>query len=154
MTATCQTCHEDLPVTKFPTRSTPWGTRRDTSVCRACRKGARTTDLQWTPGPTTSTRCTQTVLMQFGITDTVPMDGMGVLCALQMAGYTYTDTPYVGTVRSFVAEHQAGSWYIFTAGHAMAVIDGVLVDSEERGPDGRRMQGAYRIVKKSPGISA
>ena len=110
---------------------------------------------QWTTGPDSSTRCTQTVLMQFGIFDRVPENGWGVLQALLDNGWTY-DVHYplgiytdnLGTVSRFVREHPTGRWYIVTKGHAMAVIDGVLVDSAAEGPNRRRLLAAYEVYRK------
>jgi hypothetical protein len=40
-------------------------------------------------------------------------------------------------------------WYFYTAGHAMALVDGQLVDTQfEEGSDLRRIQGMYRIIDK------
>lgn len=108
---------------------------------------------QWTTGPDSSTRCTQTVLMQFGIFDRVPRDGAGLLQALMENGWTYQaywprDEAYTDTVAKFVREHQTGSYYIVTRGHAMAVINGVLVDSAGEGPNRRRLIGAFKVYRK------
>jgi hypothetical protein len=104
----------------------------------------------WTAGPQEARRCTETVLMQFGIFGRRPHTGIGVLGALMENGWTYRPVEvdgaeYRGTVRRFCREHPTGRYYVATSGHAMAVIDGVLVDSAERGPDGRRVIGAFEV---------
>lgn len=53
------------------------------------------------------------------------------------------------TVKQFVKEHPKGSHYIATRGHAMAVIDGKLHDSSNKGPDGRKIQLSYEVTKKN-----
>lgn len=52
------------------------------------------------------------------------------------------------SVKQFVKEHPTGSHYIATRGHAMAVINGKLHDSSNKGPDGRKIQLSYEVTKK------
>jgi GNAT superfamily N-acetyltransferase len=107
----------------------------------------------WTEGPEDSDRCTETVLNQFGIFGRAPRDGLGVLDALMANGWTYryvehNGEPFRGTVREFYDTYKVGQFYIASRGHAMAMIDGLLVDSAGRGPDGRHIIGAFEIYRK------
>lgn len=108
---------------------------------------------RWTAGPAEVQRCTEAVLMQFGIFGRRPRTGLGVLEALQNAGWRYravgTDLePFRGTIRRFCQLHPTGTYYVATSGHAMALVDGVLVDTAERGPDGRRVIGAFHVYRR------
>jgi len=51
------------------------------------------------------------------------------------------------TVRTFVQTHPKGAWYIGTYHHAMAVINGRLVDAEGKGLDGRLVTLCVQVVK-------
>jgi hypothetical protein len=51
------------------------------------------------------------------------------------------------TVKQFVKDHPQGSHYIATRGHAMAVINGKLHDSSNRGVDGRKIHLSYEVTK-------
>lgn len=46
------------------------------------------------------------------------------------------------TVQQFVAQHPRGTHFVITDGHAMALINGQLVDAANQGPDARRIVGA------------
>jgi hypothetical protein len=46
------------------------------------------------------------------------------------------------TVQQFVAQHPRGTHFITTDGHAMALINGALVDAANKGPDARRIVSA------------
>lgn len=116
--------------------------------------------LQWTSGPGTATRCTEATLNAFGIWGEVPHTGLGVLETLCKNGYGYAGeedgrlTKFGrvshGTVRAFMKAHPTGDYYISTEGHAMALRDGLLTDTAERGIDGRIVRTAYRIRKVNP----
>lgn len=49
------------------------------------------------------------------------------------------------TVQQFVAQHPSGTYYISTHGHAMAVINGNLVDAAQKGADSRRIISALQF---------
>ena len=51
------------------------------------------------------------------------------------------------TVKQFVKEHPTGSHYISTRGHAMALINGKLHDSSNRGADGRKIQLSFGVER-------
>lgn len=106
----------------------------------------------WTEGPLESDRCTETVLMQFGVFGKRPQTGLGVLEALMNNGWTYRHVevdgePFRGTVKQFYDRFKEGKFYIASQGHAMAMIDGLLVDAEGRGPDGRKIIGAFEVYR-------
>jgi hypothetical protein len=50
-----------------------------------------------------------------------------------------------GTLRSFVAAHPRGKFFLTTRGHALALIDGDLIDTTERGADERKVLTVLRI---------
>ncbi len=90
--------------------------------------------------------------MQFGVFGKRPRDGLGVLEALQSAGWTYRAVevggePFRGTVKEFYDQFKEGKFYFASAGHAMALIDGLLVDSAGNGPDRRRVIGAFEVYR-------
>lgn len=77
------------------------------------------------------------------------LSGLGVLEALQTSGYGYTQVETEAkTVAAFVKSAPAGAWYLFTAGHALAYVDGELTDTERRGADRRRLLGVYRVTAR------
>lgn len=74
----------------------------------------------------------------------VPVYGSQVEAYLMQHGLKPRPEPEaVGkTVQQFVATHRVGTHYISTDGHAMALIQGQLVDAAQQGPDSRRIVGA------------
>lgn len=110
-------------------------------------------------------RCTTATLLALGVEPRfTPRTGSGVAEHLSLRdggpGYTphcghgrpHSDTSCVPcqhgqqyTLRRFVRENPTGRWVLATSGHSMALVDGVLVDTEQRGPDGRRMLYALRV---------
>ena len=101
----------------------------------------------------TSTRCTHATYEAItgkAWTGRTLRTGQDLLNALQNAGYTYItncDADRPKTLRSLGNDWPDGTWYIHTSGHAMAMIDGILTDTEGRGFDMRRINGMARIVK-------
>lgn len=71
----------------------------------------------------------------------IPLTGADVVHALQHAGLKYQrDESAAGKALSqWVPAHRTGTWYVSTDGHAMALINGQLVDAEHKGPDNRRI---------------
>ena len=51
------------------------------------------------------------------------------------------------TVKTFVETHPKGAWYIGTKGHAMAVCNGVLTDTENKGLDSRLILICAAVVR-------
>lgn len=85
------------------------------------------------------------------------VDGGHFLSLLKDVGFGYEVLGRVApTVSALMKmpEYQTGLYYFFTSGHAMALVDGVLTDTEERGPDGRRIIGVYRIIRRAPVTAA
>lgn len=142
------------------------------------RSGARMTivSIEWAPGgprpmlksddgggwtmadlsrSVTATRCTNLAFEALtGLCPTAEIvDGGQFLEMITEAGYGYAAMYDLNglTLRQLVErpEVQQGSFYLFTSGHALALVDGVLTDAEERGPDGRRVKQIYRITKRS-----
>jgi hypothetical protein len=79
----------------------------------------------------------------------IPLTGVGVVQALQKHGLKMEmDYSSIGkSVSQFVPTHRIGTWYISTNGHAMALINGQLIDAENKGPDGRRIVAAIQFKK-------
>jgi hypothetical protein len=97
-----------------------------------------------------ASRCTEAAIA--AITgerpDVVPMSGAGVLQYLTNNGWNWEDSwTTLKTVKSVCDAGLEGRWYLFTSGHAMALVDGVLTDTEDLGPNGRRVLGLYRVWK-------
>ncbi len=102
---------------------------------------------RWTTGPDASGRCTETVLLQFGITGQRPEGVIGMLDALIAAGFRVRSASTGSqTVAEFCADRPSGRFYFGTDGHALALIDGLLVDSAGQGPDSRRVLGAFEVL--------
>jgi GNAT superfamily N-acetyltransferase len=81
-----------------------------------------------------------------------PMHGVGVLELIRAAGLKFGMVgtiydPQRETVRAWIARHPRGAFYISTAGHAMAVIDGKLFDATGRGADRRIVQTALEVYE-------
>lgn len=80
----------------------------------------------------------------------VPIDNPGVLRILDAKGLSYQ--PFFKeagrTVKQFAGLHKIDAWYLLTPGHAMALIRGELFDAENKGPDLRKLQGAYKITRR------
>jgi hypothetical protein len=78
-------------------------------------------------------RCTEATLRALGVIGKSPQYGAGVLQALSEHGYRlqHLTTDTVG-LRTFMAGHPTGRYYLASAGHAMALVDGVLTDTSER----------------------
>ena len=76
----------------------------------------------------TSTRCTQAVLRAFDI-EGYPYYGTGVLEYLKAGGLDVrcidSDVPFV----KWMKEKHEGSYVLFTKGHALAVVNGVVIDT-------------------------
>lgn len=101
-----------------------------------------------------SSRCTNVAFE--ALTGSCPSheirDGGEFLELITKAGFGYVGLYDLAglTLRQLVErpEVKQGSFYVFTSGHALALVDGVLTDAEGRGPDGRRVKGVYRITER------
>ena len=78
----------------------------------------------------------------------VPETDVGVLEILTKERLAYKPIPIVvgKTVQQFVNTYSRGAWYIVTQGHAIAIVNGEIFDSEIRGADGRKILQAYEIT--------
>lgn len=100
----------------------------------------------------TSTRCTQATLLGFGITG-YPFQGSGCLEYLKNNRFVTTpvrfDRPIV-TMEFFRRRliDLGADYLIFTKGHAMSVIQGILIDTDTNKWDGRKIEHAW-IVKRA-----
>jgi len=94
-------------------------------------------------------RCTNAVMRAFGICADDAMNTGHILSSLRQAGWKYQPVrlPWdrKARLREFVATHQAGRYVIGVRRHAMALIDGKLTDTMNRGPDGRHLQDVYAV---------
>lgn len=95
-------------------------------------------------------RCTEATLRALGINGVCPRDGTGVLDAFNRAKRTwrpmlpsFDDVPK--TLRSFVKRYPRGCYYLVTSGHALALVNGKLTDTTERGPDKRHVLVAIEV---------
>ncbi|MDD5151122.1 MAG: hypothetical protein PHC28_11725 [Flavobacterium sp.] len=80
-----------------------------------------------------------------------PLDGISTIARLKQAGLkvkNVLDQEYIGkTLKSFVKNHPIGVFYVGIRGHALAVIDGKLIDSSNKGIDNRKIIGHFEIIK-------
>lgn len=108
---------------------------------RRTSRGRRVTEAR---GP--GQRCTEAALAALGVSGWSPKYGTGVMLVLEdEGGYRVSDTieGTLGEARQLCAH---GIWYLFTvhgAGHAMALVDGVLTDTA--GISDRRRVFALRL---------
>lgn len=87
-----------------------------------------------------SVRCTQATLRAFGI-EGIPKTGSGCLEYLTNAGYKCTSEPHLRAMMMASWSRTADrskDYLITTYGHAMAFVDGQLVDTEHKGFDKKR----------------
>jgi len=95
-------------------------------------------------------RCTEAVLLAFGITGVTPIYGTGVIEALVNNGYQCTlieDHPK--TLRNFMRDKrfQEGDYYLCSSGHAMALRNGVLTDTDKSRGDLKRLLLVFQITR-------
>lgn len=94
----------------------------------------------------TEERCTQATLKAFNI-DACPVHGTGVIEKLQNAGWKYKLINTKGIkLEDFIKSHKKGKYYISTAGHSMALINGKLTDTA-KGTGKRKIQVALEVYK-------
>lgn len=80
----------------------------------------------------------------------VPENGYGVLQILTRRGLAYRpeQTAIGHPLVQFVPQHRRGEWYLVTPGHALALVEGALVDAEAKGADQRVLQAAMLISRR------
>lgn len=99
-----------------------------------------------------ASRCTEATLRGFGI-DEIPHFGSGCLEYLKHHDYnleliTFLSGKTMRRVQQWKEQNDpTGSFFIQTKGHAMAIVDGFLIDTERKGYDGRKIQFAWRVRK-------
>jgi hypothetical protein len=99
-------------------------------------------------------RCTQATLEALGIRGECPIYGVGVVQAIKKAGYrtrivdeTVDDYLQPVGLKTFIEQHQTGRYYVMSAGHAMALVNGVLTDTSERKISDRiKVVGAVEVL--------
>ena len=100
-----------------------------------------------------SVRCTQATLRAFGIEDAIPKTGSGCLEYLTSRGFTCKRITFVEgiTLKGLKTIHglKEGMYLINTHGHAIALIDGILVDTENKGFDNRIVEFCWHVLKPS-----
>lgn len=92
-----------------------------------------------------ASRCTEATLAAFGIQG-IPKFGPGILDYFKNNGFR-TDrlvSKEIEVVRHLKA--LKGDWLIFTRGHAIALRNGILVDTERRGFDSRHVEFIWKIT--------
>lgn len=96
-------------------------------------------------------RCTRATLEALGVFNKCPVFGTGVIQYIQESGLKWKiiDLPTNRhmTVQRFVKENPVGDFYITTNGHAMALVNGELTDTTNRGPDKRWVQVVVQIMR-------
>ena len=92
-------------------------------------------------------RCTNATVAALGIPAESPlMYGTSVLSHIVKSGLCWDDAlPAPCTLGRFIKDHPHGSYYICTNGHAMALVDGKLTDTE-RGGMRRRVWFAAEVT--------
>lgn len=94
----------------------------------------------------TSVRCTHATLRAFGI-DKVPTTGSGCLNYLVAAGYSVKAISCNGVLLKQFKYDPNKSYLLNTKHHAMALIYGTLVDTQNLGMDGRKLEFAWEVWK-------
>jgi hypothetical protein len=89
-------------------------------------------------------RCTEATLLAFGVVGT-PKTGSGCLGFLTNAGFKLERVPEPNWVLH-LKKFQQGAYLVLTPGHAMALIGGILVDTERKGFDRRKVQFMWKVT--------
>lgn len=96
-----------------------------------------------------ASRCTEATLRAFGI-DAIPKTGSGILEQLKENGYKCSLIGYYSAlkgIRKAIPDFKSFSYLIYTKGHAMAVIEGHLIDTERKGWNNRRIEFIWKVEK-------
>ncbi len=96
-----------------------------------------------------STRCTQATLRAFGI-EGYPHYGSGCLEYLTQNGYKLQELQHHRgrKLRQASMFRKDLSFLISTKGHAMALINGILVDTERKGFDSRKIENIWIVERE------
>lgn len=95
-----------------------------------------------------SERCTEATLKAFGIEGIVPKTNSGVLRVLIENGFSVEQLQYSPPprLRWVLEQLKSGNYYIQSPGHAMALINGKLVDTANL-PTSTRIERIWRVTK-------
>jgi hypothetical protein len=98
-----------------------------------------------------STRCTQATLQAFGI-EGYPLLGSGCLEFMTRRGFKLERVMFPNSLDVTMkwlnsVRFSKGSYLINTPRHAMALIDGILVDTENKGFDNRKVLFIWEVIK-------
>jgi hypothetical protein len=65
----------------------------------------------------------------------------------ELCNPNYTHKKVAYTIKTFLQKYKTGRYLVLVRGHALAVVDGVLVDNEGYGENGYRrpIENAYRV---------
>ena len=94
-----------------------------------------------------ATRCTEATLMAFGINGIVPQRGSGCLQHLRDHGFNLRFIPDMQNIPLHYLERNRSSLLIFTHEHAMALVDGILIDTMKQGFDNRKIEHIWEVTK-------
>jgi hypothetical protein len=99
----------------------------------------------------TSSRCTEATLRAFGIEDAIPQQGSGCLEHLKQAGFQLKPVMFVPStmkkLKYFITyQIKSDNYLILTKGHAMAFVDGHLIDTELKGFDNRVIEFCWVVL--------
>ncbi len=98
-----------------------------------------------------STRCTQATLRAFGI-EGYPFHRSGCLEYYTKNGFKITEIKELQNISLKIFERHYERQYNFsihTKGHAMALINGILVDTERKGFDSRKIENIWIVERIS-----
>lgn len=96
-----------------------------------------------------ATRCTEAVCKAFGIEGAIPHYSSGVLQYLERNDFKCEKIRVVGTLRSaknfFLNSKE--NFVIFTAGHVLAIMGGIMIDTAGGDYDSRRIESCWIVEK-------
>ena len=95
-----------------------------------------------------SSRCTEATLKAFGINGCIPKFASGCLQWLTLSKYKIIKLEYTPKTLKDFKYDLTKSYFINTRGHAMALIQGILIDTEKKGFDNRKIDWIWEVSKK------
>jgi hypothetical protein len=93
-----------------------------------------------------SNRCTQATLMTFGING-CPYHRSGVLEYLKVYGFTTVERKEFRGKKLIDLKYLKGNFTVHTKNHAMALVNGYLVDTQKQGFDNRTVENVWEVFK-------
>jgi hypothetical protein len=94
----------------------------------------------------TSVRCTQAALRGIAGISAVPLTGSGCLTYLTSAGYKVKSLPADIPLARFKYSKDK-TYLLATKGHAMALVDGILIDTMRKTLDKRILEHAWEVSR-------